>query len=75
MTTTTTLMEHDYGFQQRVRADFIEMPGLSLTYEQAVRLWACHPVVCRAVLESLLESQFLVRNRRAAFTRRENGAI
>jgi len=72
MTTTTTLTEHDYDFrqlQQRVQADFMEMPGLSLTYAQAVRLWGCHPVVCRAVLESLVESQFLVRNRRAAFTR------
>ena len=74
-TTTTTLMERDFDFQElqrRVQADFIEMPGLSLTYEQAVRLWACHPVVCRAVLEALVESQFLVRNRRAAFMRRES---
>ena len=57
--TTTTLMEHDLDFQElhrRVRADFIEMPGLMLTYEQAVRLWACHPVVCRAVLEALASS-------------------
>jgi len=72
--TTTTLMEHDLDFQElhrRVRADFIEMPGLMLTYEQAVRLWACHPVVCRAVLEALVESRFLVRNRRAAFMRQE----
>jgi hypothetical protein len=75
MTTTTTLIEQDFDFQElqrRVQADFIEMPGMSLTYEQAVRLWACHPVVCRAVLESLVESQFLVRNRRAAFTRRDS---
>ncbi len=74
MPTTTTLTEQDYDFQElqrRIQADFIEMPGLSLTYEQAVRLWACHPVACRAVLESLVESQFLVRNRRAAFSRRE----
>ena len=69
---TTALMEHDYSFQelqQRVQADFLEMPGLTLTYEQAVRLWACHPAVCRAVLESLVESRFLVRTRRAMFMR------
>ena len=75
MATTTTLMEQDYGFQelrQRVQADFNEMPGLMLTYEQAVRLWACHPAMCRAVLEGLVESRFLVRNRRSAFVRREH---
>jgi len=69
---TTALMEEDYGFQElqrRVLADFREMPDLTLTYEQAVRLWACHPVMCRAVLESLVASRFLVRTRRAAFTR------
>ena len=75
MTTTTTLVEQDSDFQKlqrRIQADFIEMPGLSLTYEQAVRLLTCHPVVCRAVLESLVASQFLVWNGRAAFTRREH---
>ena len=69
---TTALMEHDYSFQelqQRVQADFLEMPGLTLTYEQAVRLWACHPAVCRAVLESLVQARFLVRTRRAMFMR------
>ena len=73
MATTTTLMEQDYEeLQRRVQADFNEMPGLMLTYEQAVRLWACHPAMCRAVLEALVESRFLVRNRRSAFVRREH---
>jgi hypothetical protein len=70
---TATLHQHDVEFEalhRRVQADFTEMPGLMLTYEQAVRLWACHPVVCRAVLEALVESSFLVRTRRAAFIRR-----
>jgi len=69
------LMEQDSDFQElqrRVQADFNEMPGLVLTYEQAVRLWACHPATCRTVLEALVESRFLVRNRRAAFIRREH---
>ena len=54
---------------QRVKAEFMEMPGLTLTYDQAVKLWACHPVVCREVLETLVETRFLVRTRRAAFAR------
>jgi len=56
---------------QRVKAEFMEMPGLTLTYEQAVKLWHCHPVVCREVLETLVATRFLVRTRRAAFARGE----
>jgi hypothetical protein len=66
--------DRDYEFldlRDRVKAEFTEMPGLTLTYEQAVRLWACHPALCRAVLESLVDSHFLVRTRRAAFVRSE----
>ena len=55
----------------RIWGSVAKAPGLTLTYEQAVRLWACHPVLCRAVLESLVESRFLVRTRRAAFVRSE----
>jgi hypothetical protein len=56
---------------QRVKAEFMEMPGLTLTYDQAVKLWGCHPVVCREVLETLIQTRFLVRTRRAAFARGE----
>jgi hypothetical protein len=56
---------------QRVKAEFLEMPGLTVTYDQAVKLWACHPVVCREVLETLVQTRFLVRTRRAAFARNE----
>lgn len=62
----------DYDFAdllRRARAEFLEMPGLMLTYEQAVRLWACHPAVCRAVLETLVESRFLVLTRNSSFVR------
>lgn len=62
----------DYDFAdllRRARGEFLEMPGLMLTYEQAVRLWACHPAVCRAVLETLVESRFLVLTRNSAFVR------
>ena len=73
--TIIALAEHDMDFhdlQRRVQADFLEMPGLTLTYEQAVRLWACHPAICRAVLESLVQSHFLVCTPKATFVRREH---
>jgi hypothetical protein len=72
--TDVAVIDSDYGFADllaRAKAEFIEMPGLTLTYDQAVRLWACHPALCRAVLETLVETRFLVRTRRAAFTRSE----
>ena len=56
---------------QRVKAEFMEMPRLTLTYEQAVKLWHCHPAVCREVLETLVATRFLIRTRRAGFARSE----
>jgi hypothetical protein len=49
----------------RVRAEFIEMPGLQLTVEQAARLWACDRALCNAVLAALVDARFLVRTRDA----------
>jgi hypothetical protein len=43
----------------RVCAEFIEMPGLQLTFEQASRLWGLEPNVCRQVIEDLVASGFL----------------
>jgi len=72
MTMKIAVMDADSGFAtllERARAEFMEMPGLTLTYDQAVRLWGCHPVVCRQVLETLVETRFLVLTRRSAFAR------
>lgn len=43
----------------RVRAEFIEMPGLRLTVAQATRLWGLEAAVCLAVIESLVRAKFL----------------
>jgi hypothetical protein len=43
----------------RVRADFMEMPGLELTLPQAVRLWGLGMDDCRCVLDSLVDAGFL----------------
>jgi hypothetical protein len=43
----------------RVRAEFVEMPGLELTLPQAVRLWGLGADDCRHVLDSLAEAGFL----------------
>jgi hypothetical protein len=70
--TATRLLDEPDAFTAallRVRAEFLEMPGLQLTEAQAARLWSCDSATCSAVLSSLVESRFLVRTRNASFAR------
>ena len=54
---------------RRVRAEFLEMPGLRVTRAQARRLWALDDAVCEAVLSALVDARFLVESRNASFMR------
>jgi len=45
----------------RVRAEFQEMPGLSLTVRQAERLWGLAPDVCAQVVDVLVSRAILKR--------------
>ena len=44
---------------ERVRAEFLEMPGMKLTIEQVQRLCGVDGSLCRVVLDSLVEAKFL----------------
>ena len=44
---------------RRVRAEFMEMPGLRLTPAQATRLWGLEREVCHAVINALIDASFL----------------
>lgn len=46
---------------RRIRGEYLEMPGLRLTREQAQRLWALDRQTCAAVLEFLVDQKFLTR--------------
>ena len=46
---------------QRARAEFREMPGMSLTTAQAARLWQLSPDTAEVLLAELVEAGFLVR--------------
>jgi DNA-binding IclR family transcriptional regulator len=46
---------------QRARAEFREMPGMSLTTAQAARLWQLSPDTAEILLAELVEAGFLVR--------------
>jgi hypothetical protein len=48
---------------RRVRAEFLEMPGLKLTVSQAQRLWGFDRPTCEAVIDELTEARFLSRTR------------
>jgi hypothetical protein len=53
----------------RVRAEFLEMPGLRLTPAQARRLWNLEGELCGAVIEALVAEAFLRWTASGAVTR------
>ncbi len=55
---------------RRVRAEFLEMPGLALTLAQAQRLWSMDRRTCEVLLTSLTDSRFLHRTGRGLFVLR-----
>jgi len=52
-----------------VRQEFEEMPGLTLTAEQARRLWALEPRVCGVVLERLVQAGYLCQTETGHYTK------
>jgi hypothetical protein len=53
----------------RVKSEFIEMPGLRLRVEQAQRLWHLDRTVCEALLQSLVQAKFLRQYADNAYSR------
>jgi len=51
---------------RRVRAEFLEMPGLKLTVPQAQRLWGVDRRTCEEVIDQLTQARFLSRTRDGA---------
>lgn len=43
----------------RVRREFDDMPGMRLTFAQAMRLWSLDRETCELVLDELLATRFL----------------
>ncbi len=54
----------------RVRAEYVEMPGLSLTAQQAARLWGLDAHCSEHVLSALVDSGFLRCDRQGRYRRR-----
>lgn len=48
-----------YALVLRVRAEFVEMPGLSVTFPEAMRLWGVSSDVCQEIIDILVGTAFL----------------
>jgi hypothetical protein len=58
---------------ERIRAEYLEMPGLRLKREQVERLCGLERAVCRIALEALVEARFLCVKADGAYARLTDG--
>ena len=55
----------------RVRGEYGESPGLTLTLDEAKRLWGLGAAQCQDVLDALVDARFLKRTGHGAYIRNE----
>jgi DNA-binding IclR family transcriptional regulator len=60
---------------KRIRAEYLEMPGLRLTLAQAQRLCGVEASTCRAVLDELVEARFLSLKPDGTYARASEGSL
>ena len=60
---------------ERLRAEFLEMPGLRLTAAQVERLCGVERRICQAVLDALVDAKFLRMSADGTYTRLTDGNI
>lgn len=66
-------MERVEEWVDRVRGEYLEMPGLSLTRWQMRRMWRLDASICDAVVNALVASDFLRRRRDDTYVRCREG--
>jgi hypothetical protein len=64
----------DETLTARIRAEYLEMPGLSLNAAQVERLCGIEHNLCQVVLQSLVEQKFLRLNADGQYARLSVGA-
>jgi hypothetical protein len=65
-------MPHDI-LLTRIRAEYLEMPGLRLTLEQAQRLCGVERALCRRMLDALVADRFLCVKSNGIYARLTDG--
>jgi hypothetical protein len=58
---------------ERIRAEYLEMPGLCLKLEQAQRLWGVERALCQQALDTLVDTNFLCVKADGAYARVADG--
>jgi hypothetical protein len=59
----------------RIWAEYLEMPGLSLTPAQAQRLWGLDAITCQDLLQLLVESKLLHHGEDGRYRRLSEGTV
>jgi hypothetical protein len=62
-----------HALVERIRGEFLEMPGLQLTVAEAARLWGLDLKACQHVVEVLVAASFLRWTRNGKIARAERG--
>lgn len=65
--------DSDASLLRRIVTDYSEMPGLSVTVPQAVRLWGLDTDRCRTLLDVLVAGGVLRRTPRGQYVDARNG--
>ncbi len=60
---------------ERLRAEYLEMPGLRLTAAQIQRLCGVEPTLCQLVLDLMVDAKFLCLKSDGAYARLTEGEI
>ena len=72
MVTTRAQQCEERTLSARIIAEYLDMPGLTVTIAQACRLWDVDEPHCKELLNTLLASGFL-RKRGDSYTRADFG--
>ena len=56
----------------RIESEYLEMPGLSLTRDQAQKLWGLDSMTCERILSELIDIGFLKRTSRGTYVTTHN---
>jgi hypothetical protein len=69
MPDTHTLHVSIYDRLRLIQAEYLEVPGLRLTRQQAEGLWGLDTLTSEALLDALVDARFLWRTRDGRYTR------
>jgi DNA-binding IclR family transcriptional regulator len=65
----------DQRVLRRIRAEYLEMPGMKLRIEQVQRLCAIEPTMCKLVLDALVKVGFLSLRSDGSYVRLTEGSV